>query len=216
MSRILALVGDYYHCSDQQIMLMRSVGVDESSEEHEVTTIRYPDLPASDVMGDYDLVIFGMMGRYAPRDSDETWFTLGAQERLAARVNDGGGLLVFHAGTASHRIDGAFREIVGGHFLHHPPEHPTVTISPIADHPVTDGVTEFAHPDEHYFVEVDDDVTPLLRATSELGETVAGWTAERGSGRVAVIVPGHTREMIGDPMLARLVRNAAAWCLGEA
>ena len=208
--KTLAIAGDYWHSSDQLVVMLRSIGIDE--KDH---LVRYPDLPSFAELHHFDLVVFAMMGRHAPRSSDAHWFEPHDQSRLAAWVNAGGGLLVFHSGTASHPTDGALRQVVGGHFLHHPPDHPDVSIEVATDHPVTAGVESFVHPDEHYFVEVDDDVTPLLRATSVLGETSAGWCVERGAGRVAAIIPGHTREMLEDENLMRLVANAAAWCAGE-
>ena len=212
MPRILALVGDYYHCSDQLYSLVSSLPLFDDAT---LTTIRYPEQPDSSELAQYDLVILAMMGQLRPRESEEYWIDEAAQRALADHVGDGAGLLVFHAGTASHPESGALRELTGGRFIHHPPEHPTVTISVVGSHPITEGVSTFAHPDEHYFMEVDDGVTPLLLAHSSLGEQSAGWCRSHGQGRVAVVVPGHTREMLEDPMLRRLVSNAVGWCLGR-
>ncbi|MFW5689724.1 MAG: ThuA domain-containing protein [Spirochaetota bacterium] len=212
MRTVLFVLGDFYHCSDQLVMATRAMDLpaDVSTE-----LVRYPDAPDPDRLIGYDLVVFAMMGRLDPERSEETWFHERAQLALTDHVASGAGLLVVHAGTASHPTDGPFRELVGGHFLHHPPEHPPVTISPVATHPITEGVGAFAHPDEHYFMDVDEGVTELLRATSELGDQSAGWCREHGDGRVAVLVPGHTRQMLAEPMLRRLLSNAAAWCLNS-
>ncbi|MFP4114050.1 MAG: ThuA domain-containing protein [Spirochaetota bacterium] len=212
MRRILALLGDYWHCSDQLLLAVQSVGLpDDASLE----VIRYPDIVDPLEIAGYDLVIFAMMGQLRPRESDEQWYDSHAQAALADRVAGGAGLLVVHAGTASHPQDGPLRALVGGHFLHHPPEHPVVTISPVADHPITRGVSPFGHPDEHYFMQVDSDVTPLLEASSTLGTQPAGWCKQYGDGRVAVIVPGHTREMLEEPMLRAALANAVNWCLKQ-
>lgn len=213
MKRILAVLGDYYHCSDQLLALLRS---SELTEDLEVTVARYPESfdPAS-LVG-YDLLMLAAIGRLRPKESDEYWMSEEVGQALADHVAGGAGLLVFHSGTASHPSEGAFRALTGGHFLQHPPEHPPVTITPVAEHPITEGVTSFTHPDEHYFLDVDDDVTQLLTATSELGEQSGGWCRMHGSGRVAALIPGHTREMLTEPMMRRLLENAVRWCLGEA
>jgi len=210
MPRILALVGDYYHCSDQLLLALSPVLQETGSE---LFLTRYPDPPAPRELAGYDLVILAMMGRLRPRESKEYWFDDLSQRALEAAVSEGAGLLLFHSGTASHPDDGALRRLSGGHFVQHPPEHPVVTITPVAEHPITSGVGEFAHPDEHYFMEIDDDVTQLLRASSTLGEQSAGWCKTHGAGRVAAIVPGHTREMLEDPALRLLLRNSVQWCL---
>ena len=212
MKRMLAVLGDYYHCSDQLLALLRSTDL---PDDLDVTVTRYPEPPDPAALAGYDLLLLAAIGRLRPKESDEYWMTAEAERALADHVASGAGLLLVHAGTASHPTDGPFRETAGGHFLQHPPEHPPVTITPVADHPITAGVTSFTHPDEHYFLEVDDEVTRLLTATSELGEQSGGWCRTHGSGRVATLVPGHTREMLAEPMMRRLLANAIRWCLGE-
>lgn len=211
MRRILALAGDYYHCSDQLVRALSTLTLPDAAE---LELVRYPDTPPATLAG-YDLVILAAIGRLKPRESDDQWMTPSMQAELAEHVHRGAGLLLVHAGTASHPADGPFRRMTGGHFLHHPPEHPEVTIRPVAEHPITAGVEPFTHPDEHYFLEMDANVTPLLYATSTLGEQMAGWCRTWGSGRVAAIVPGHTRAMLEEPMLLRLLANAVRWSLGN-
>lgn len=212
MRRMLAVLGDFYHCSDQLLGLVSSTDL---PDDLEITVVRYPQPfePAS-LVG-YDLLLLAAIGRLRPKESDEHWMTGEVEQALADHVAAGAGLLLLHAGTASHPTDGAFRALAGGHFLQHPPEHPPVTITPVAGHPITEGVASFTHPDEHYFLDVDDGVTQLLTATSELGEQSGGWCRTHGSGRVAALVPGHTREMLTEPMMRRLLANAVGWCLGD-
>ena len=212
MSTVLATLGDYYHCSDQLLEAIRATTLPEGAGPF---VLRYPDVPDRSAFTRHELIIFAMMGRLRPNESDAHWMDEPAQQTLADHVAAGAGLLVLHSGTASHPTNGPLRALVGGHFVQHPPEHPEVTITPVADHPVTRGVDSFSHPDEHYFMDLDDDITPLLRATSVLGDQPAGWCREHGEGRVAVIVPGHTREMLEEPMLHRLLSNASAWLVKE-
>lgn len=212
MSSVLAALGDYYHCSDQLLLAVRSVSLPPGAD---LTVLRYPEIPDRTTLTRHDLIVLAMMGRLRPRESDEHWMDVATQQALADRVAAGAGLLVLHSGTASHPTDGPLRSLVGGHFLHHPPEHPEVTVAPVAEHPLTHGVKAFTHPDEHYFLEVDDEITPLLRATSVLGDQPAGWCREHGKGRVAVVVPGHTHEVLEEPTMHRLLANAASWLLED-
>jgi len=211
MKRMLAVLGDYYHCSDQLLALLKSTDL---PDDLEVTVTRYPESFEPSSLVGYDLLLLAAIGRLRPKESDEHWMSEEVERALADHVAGGAGLLLVHAGTASHPTGGALRALTGGHFLQHPPEHPPVTITPVVEHPITDGVTSFTHPDEHYFLDVDDDVTQLLSATSELGEQSGGWCRTHGSGRVAALVPGHTREMLGEPMMRRLLANAIRWCIG--
>lgn len=207
-----AVLGDYYHCSDHLLNALRSTALPDGVS---LTVSRYPDPVDPQALSGHHLLFLATMGKWSPRTSDETWFDAPSQQALSDHVLAGAGLVVFHSGTASHAADGPLRTLCGGRFLHHPPEHPEVTVSVVADHPITAGVTTFTHPDEHYFVEVDADVTPLLTAVSSLGEQSAGWCRAHGSGRVAVIVPGHTTAMLEEPNLHRLLANAITWALPD-
>lgn len=208
MSHLLAALGDYYHCSDLLVDAVRAIDLPAGMER---TIVRYPDEVSPQSLVGHDVLLLAMMGQLDPRENDDYWFDAASQAVLSDHVASGAGVVFLHSGTASHPTDGPLRSLCGGHFLRHPPEHPEVTISAVADHPITSHVSTFAHPDEHYFMEVDDGVTPLLTASSTLGEQSAGWCREHGKGRVAVIIPGHTREMLSDPNLRRLLSNAVAW-----
>ncbi len=207
-----AVLGDYYHCSDQLLSALRSTVL---PSDIVMTVSRYPDAVDPSHLAEDDLLVLASMGRWQPRESDETWFDGASQQALSDHIAAGAGCVILHAGTAAHPPRGPFRELCGGRFLHHPPEHPDVTISPVTDHPITAGVTAFTHPDEHYFMEVDPDVTQLLTASSTLGEQTAGWCRTHGSGRVAVIVPGHTHAMLSDPMMRQLLTNTIRWALSD-
>ena len=209
---MLAVLGDYYHASDHLALALMATSV---PADLETTVIRYPDPVNPHDLAGYDLLLLSSMGRWRPRESEATWFDADSQQRLERHIASGAGLLLLHSGTASHPVDGPLRAVAGGHFLHHPPEHPPVTVTPTARHPITEGVAPFTHPDEHYFMDVDPHATHLLTAVSSLGEQPAGWCRNHGSGRVAAVIPGHTREMLEEPAFRRLLANAIRWSLGD-
>ena len=210
MTRVLALVGDYYHCSDGLLGLLYRLAWPAGVE---LTARRYPDPYAPGELPGFDLVVLAAAGQTGRVHAGDCWFTTGAQEELAERVRAGSSLLVLHSGIAMHPVDGALRRLTGGHFLSHPPDHPEVTLVPVADHPITRGVEQFGAPDEHYFLEVDPDVTGLLTAISTHGRQPAGWCREVGAGRVCVLTAGHTPAMLESSGLERLWLNAVCWCL---
>ena len=126
----------------------------------------------------------------------------------------GMGYLAVHCGTANIPEDHpAFRQVLRGRFLRHPPLCP-VTFEPTADHPITRGVEPFTLNDEQYVVEFSPDApTQVLGVSrSEHGEQPALWAHELGKGRVCGVTPGHTTENLLHPAYVKLLQNAVAWC----
>lgn len=212
MRTMRAVLGDYYHCSDQLLFALRLSVI---PSDIVLTVTRYPEPVDPSHLAEDDLLFLASMGQWNPRESDETWYDAAAQQTLSDHIAAGAGCVIMHSGTASHPARGPLHELCGGRFLSHSPEHLDVTVSPVSDHPITAGVTTFTHPDEYYFMEIDPDVTQLLTATSTLGEQSAGWCRSHGSGRVAVIVPGHTSAMLTDPMMRQLLTNTIQWALSD-
>jgi uncharacterized protein len=164
-------------------------------------------------LGDYPAVMLVKSDNTTAEDKT-SWGTDAVQEAFVGYVEGGGGLLVVHSGTASLRNLPALRALVGGAFTHHPPRCP-VTVEPTEGHPLTAGVEAFTAEDEHYMM-VLDDADVFLTSISEHGSQPAGWTRRQGAGRVCVLTPGHTVEVWVHPSFQTLLRNALAWCGGEA
>ena len=134
------------------------------------------------------------------------------QQAFVDYVEAGGGLLAVHSGTAEYRETPVLRRLLGGVFTHHPKQCP-VTVTPLADHPLTAGAESFTLMDEHYFMEMDDvEVDLFLTTSSEHGEQRGGWAHEVGSGRVCVLTPGHNVEVWHDPSYQTLLKNGLRWC----
>ena len=208
MIRARAVIGDHYHCSD-----LLKICFDAAAAQSDTTIewSRYPDPPDASPR-DVELLILASMGVLDPVGGGPAWMDESIQTGISDAVRRGMGLLAFHAGTASHPTDGAFRELVGGHFVSHPPEHDPVTVRPLVEHPVCAGVQPFTRPDEHYVLEHDGSVRLLFETKSVHGTQVGGWVREVDGGRVCVLAPGHTREMLLDPNMIRLTANAFRWC----
>lgn len=145
--------------------------------------------------------------------ADKTpWLANGTETAFREYVRGGGGLLAVHSGTASFQDVAPVREVLGGVFLSHPPQC-AVTVAPQAGHALTAGVGEpFVVHDEHYFMALDDPQADVfLHTRSEHGVQPAGWTRHEGKGRVAVLTPGHNREVWLHPSFQQLLVNALRW-----
>jgi trehalose utilization protein len=87
------------------------------------------------------------------------------------------------------------------------------------EHPIADGVEDFALPQVEMFGEPFDVPEPdavVLRSTfSEGGEFRSCCTWERGAGRLAYVRPGHEEFRIyHDPNLRRVLANTVRWAAG--
>ena len=159
----------------------------------------------------YPLAVLTRSNNVSSTDQTE-WMTESVQEAFLAYVQNGNGLLAIHSGTADYEQKPVLRSLLGGVFTHHPEQCP-VTVTPQADHPLTVGVDPFTLRDEHYFMAMDDPAVDMfMTTTSEHGEQPAGWRRLEGSGRVAVLTPGHNQEVWLHPSYQALLLNCLRWC----
>jgi len=160
-----------------------------------------------------DLAVFYTNGR----PEGETDLTFEEQSRIIDLVNNGMGILFYHAGLVLIPEDSPFYlELNSGRFVHHP-EQCDVTVTPLSNvrHPVTEGVNAFCQNDEHYYCQVDVARTNLLACvTSGYITSASVWCHSYGNGRVAGISQGHTLEMQNDPEMLKLTSNAIRWLTG--
>lgn len=145
-------------------------------------------------------------------------------EGLLTFVEAGGGYVPVHCGGdltstsngcggINHRDDPfpALRKLVGGHFLNHP-EQSEFGIELVADHPVTEGVSDFRIFDEPYRVAWDNDLTVLARMDHpDLDAYPVLWVKTYGSGRVCYLSLGHTDDAFEHESFRTILRNAVRW-----
>jgi len=160
---------------------------------------------------DYPLIILTKANEMSSSDRSP-WMTNEVQSELLVYVQQGGGLLAVHSGTAEYKETPVLRALLGGVFDRHPLQC-MVTIEPTADNELTRGATSFTVKDEHYFMLMGDaQVEVFLKSVSEHGEQPAGWRRPEGKGRVVVLTPGHNVEVWLHPGYQALLRNAAGAC----
>ena len=162
-------------------------------------------------MAAYPLVILTKSNHISSTDRGG-WMTDEVQSAFADYVRKGNGLLAIHSGTADYQEMTVLRSLLGGVFTHHPEQCP-VTVEPQTGHPLTTGIPPFTLKDEHYFMAMYDPQADVFMTTrSEHGEQPAGWRRMEGSGRVAVLTPGHNLEVWLHASYQALMLNALRWC----
>ena len=164
-----------------------------------------------EIMLKYPVVILTKSNNVSATDQTG-WMTDRVQAAFADYVRSGNGLLAIHSGTAEYEQMPVLRSLLGGVFSHHPEQCP-VTVSPLADHPLTAGSAPFTVKDEHYFMAMQDPRADVFVTTmSEHGEQPGGWRRQEGRGRVAVLTPGHNLEVWLHPAFQALLLNCLRWC----
>lgn len=171
---------------------------------------------SAEKMAEYPVVLFAKANNVSAADRSE-WMTDAVQDAFVDYVRAGGGLLVVHSGTVGYDDAPALRRLIGGVFLHHPKQCP-VTVTPVMQHAVTEGVAPFTLTDEHYHMAFDaadeGDVDLFLIAESEHGMQPAGWARAEDDGRACTLTPGHNVEVWLNASYQRMLRNAMRWCSG--
>lgn len=166
------------------------------------------------IMNAYSLVILTKSDNVSSTDQTG-WMTDTVQKAFADYVHNRNGLLAIHSGTAEYAEKPILRSLLGGVFMHHPEQCP-VTMVPRAEHPLSAGTAPFMLKDEHYFMALDDSQADVFMTTkSEHGEQPGAWRRTDGSGRVAVLTPGHNLEVWLHPSYQKLLRNTLRWCGGS-
>jgi type 1 glutamine amidotransferase len=104
------------------------------------------------------------------------------------------------------------RNVLGGVFTHHPEQCP-VTMEPKTGHLLSEATPSFTVTDEHYHMALDDPRADVFLITrSEHGEQPGGWRRNEGTGRVAVLTPGHNLEVWLQPAYQSLLLHSLRWC----
>lgn len=139
------------------------------------------------------------------------WMAPGVEQAFVDYVQQGGGLLAIHSGTAGYQETTQLRSLLGGVFVQHPEQCP-VTVTPLSGHPMTEGVTPFTLPEEHYHVKMDGcKVDIFITTESQHGSQPGGWRRAEGRGRVCVLTPGHNLPVWQQPAFQTLLVNTIQW-----
>lgn len=133
-------------------------------------------------------------------------------------VRDGGGLLALHTAVICFDADPTWHRLCGAAWRwersSHPPLGPvTVQVTPAGrTHALTGDVAPFVIEDEVYgFLDLVDDVEPLLVAEHGGRAHPLLWAREVGDGRVVTDLLGHGPASFVHPTHRRILARAASW-----
>jgi len=204
MKKVYAFVGDFYH--EGSLMLdafQKSVAV--LGADFSLVEGRLSDLGAI-LDSKPAALVFGRENRLNPEDKIvENWLTAELDGKILDYVKQGGRLVAVHAGMSCYPRDSAYRQLLKGHFVHHPEAHVRVRYEGMG--------FDFEVLDEHYFVEVDADTEVFLKSHSVYGTQDAGWRHLVGVGRVICLVPTHNLEGFMHSETLRLLGEVIQWVL---
>jgi len=155
---------------------------------------------------------------------------------LRSAIENGTGLAGWHGGIAdSYRNNSDYLQLIGGQFAAHPGRHPDERsgeqsdnyvphfiemTAAAADHPITQGITDFELITEQYWV-LHDDYNDVLATTTQAVRpwdpwtrpvtSPAIWTRQWGSGRIFVSTPGHRVEILQDTNVKTIIERGLLW-----
>lgn len=155
---------------------------------------------------------------------------------LRAAVAGGTGLVGWHGGIAdSFRESSDYMHLIGGQFACHPSKHPDKVhqdqednyltyqvdiVADHADHPVVAGLGSFELTTEQYWV-LSDGLCDVLATTTHPAPpwhpwhrpvtSPAVWTRNWGHGRICVVTPGHSVDVLEHPTVRTLIERGMTW-----
>jgi len=153
---------------------------------------------------------------------------------LADAVAAGTGLVGWHGGIVDSFRDPRYLHLVGGQFVHHPPNGPAESragdgtdnfvdhrIEIVAsDHPIVAGIADFDLRTEQYWV-LTDGLNDVLATTTIAARSFdpwqnpvtcpAVWTRKWGDGRVVVVTPGHRLEDLRQAPVRTMIERGVTW-----
>ena len=209
--RMLILLGGKHHDFKGFAAAMKPV-YEQTGYQVEATYDR--DLLLGLARRPVDIVLlYTCFGRSGETDEANQGLSVDQTEALSGWVKNGGGLLAAHAATVSGQSNAAFRHLVGGAFISHPPQF-TFTLYPMFEaHPISQGVEAFAVHDEFYVQHYDSGIDVHMAAFDRGVCHPMVWSRREGRGRVAHIAPGHGPRTWALPAYQQLMVQAAGWVI---
>jgi hypothetical protein len=213
--KALILGRDHWH---ELAVAVDGIGPDLAAEEVDFeSTSDYAGFGKTMLQG-FQMFILHRDGLEFPHglnQPSEPWMRPFQEDAIENFVLSGGGFMAFHNAGWGYPWQGAYRRVLGGYYIGHPPLAEFNVQVMASDHPITRGVQNFAIADEQHWLWFDyDRVELLLISQGQDGrQSAAGWAYEYGKGRVVFLANGHTAEIHRHPQFIRLKRNAIRWIL---
>lgn len=155
---------------------------------------------------------------------------------LTNAVIAGTGMAGWHGGIAdSFRNSSDYLHFLGGQFATHPGRAPELRVDSQEDnylpyrveftelgrtHPITQGLDDFDLETEQYWV-LHDDLIDVLATTTHPTQpwhpwhrpvtSPAVWTRNWGQGRIVVVTPGHSVDVLQNPTVRTIIERGMLW-----
>jgi len=221
--RALVLIGDHYHppayIRPPLEQAFREIGM-PAQFIYDVTKLNAKTLKGVRLLVVLrDGMVWPNPTKEKPEGDAQWWMTDEQEKAIADFVSNGGGYLALHNCTALRRIDGQqclYRDVLGSSYAGHGAADEKFTVRVVkADHPVTAGVKDYQASDERHDPPLyGEGITVLTEAISGDKKSVNGYVRTYGKGRVCHLANGHNIEMLQEPNMQRMIKNAALWCCG--
>lgn len=229
-TRVLFLLGDYYHNGAMQEYAWRTV---LKSTGWRLMFAQAPSFITPDAMAAADLYV---LCRYATstqktnislgfspdkivekRPEPDVFMTPEHEAMIVKNVRRGMGLLAVHCAVWNPESR-QYLDLLG---VEKPVMHGPVVTAQIfelnAEHPITKGIRPFSVGIDEVFDAVmkPGQHTQLFRAQQEEPKrnAIGGWCREEGSGRVVALLPGHNTGPYGSRQFLDIMWRSAHWAL---
>jgi type 1 glutamine amidotransferase len=229
-TRVLFLLGDYYHNAAMQEYAWRKV-LKETGWR--LMFAQAPSFVTPEVMAEADLYV---LCRYATstqptnislgwspdkiveeRPAPDDFMSAEHAEMIASNLQRGMGLVGVHC-TVWNPDNPRFLDLLGVEKpIMHGPVVPAHVFDLNQEHPITKGIEPFDIGIDEVFDAVmkTDEYTQLFRTRQEEPQrnAIGGWCREEGKGRVVALLPGHTTGPYGKEQFLELMWRSAHWAM---
>ena len=170
---------------------------------------------AADFSQDYDVLADGLRGYDTVLFYTDVGELTSAQEMgLLNYIRAGGGFFGLHTAAASFRESEGYHGMINGFFDGHSPYMDfTVNVSD-NEHPITEGLGDFAVTDELYYLKHDPATSHhLMHAYDETKDEthVMAFHHTYGKGRVFYFPLGHDMAVLENPSFQTVICRGALW-----
>jgi len=204
--KALVICHDYWHSGD---IVEKGLSFLQRNHEWEFTVLK--EMENIDLQtvnfSDYQGIFVCKDNRNSPEDEGQ-WLDDLIAKKFVSYVNEGGCLMVLHAGCVACKSSPIFKDLVGCEFIAHP-DQCAVDYLPVTNETITEGVSAFTVHDEHYEIAIHaTDIHLFLNGQSVHFTQPAGYWREVGHGKVIVMTPGHNLPVWENKTYQKLIVNA--------
>ncbi|MBN1291971.1 MAG: ThuA domain-containing protein [Candidatus Latescibacteria bacterium] len=224
-TKIVAVLGDYYHNPISQEVQIRNIFFPEKSWR--IISVRSNRFFTPELIKDAELLITSRSSLpehidWNPQglaDSIDKGIILWSDENIETVTdnikNRGMGFLALHC--AIHSRSEKISDLLGVEPIGHNQVQPIWVNNLNGEHPITQGIDSF-------FINLDEQFGCIIKSshTTTLFETMAihdkriavgGWCLDSGKGRIVGLLPGHTNDPFGIPEYRKIIWRSAHWAM---